>query len=73
MDSRTETIMKFSDALKIDTIGDVKYHKKVFGPHRCACGQPIKDGYLFINRQNHRECVIGKNCLSHIAWYLGWK
>jgi hypothetical protein len=73
MDNKTEAITKFLGALRIDLIRDVKYNGRVEGPHRCVCGQPIQRGYHFINTQNHLECVVGKNCLNYIAWYLNWK
>ena len=72
MNSKEETITKFLEALNIDTIGDVKYDEKLCGRLRCVCGQPIKNGYLFTNKRNHLQCVVGKNCLPHITWYLNW-
>ena len=72
MNSRKETVLKFSGALNIDMRKDVRYGGRVWGPHRCVCGQPIQYGYLFINKRNYRECVVGKNCLNHITWYLDW-
>ena len=72
MNSKEETITKFLGALHVDTIAEVKCIEKVRGRFWCVCGQPIKNGYLFTNKRNHLQCVVGKNCLPYIAWYLNW-
>ena len=70
MNSEIETTMKFLDRLQVDTIEEVKYEGDVLGPHKCVCGQPIKRGHLCVNTRNHRECVVGKNCLRYVKNYL---
>ena len=72
MNSKDETILKFLKKLNVDSIQDVKYLGKVYGQHRCVCGQPIKTSYIFINKRNNLKCMLGKNCINHIAWYLNW-
>ncbi len=72
MDHYTETISKFLSVLNVDSIKDVKYCKKFVCNARCVCGQVIKNGYLFRNKKNDIICVVGKNCLSYVACYLGW-
>ena len=72
MNSREESILKFLERLNVDSIQDVKYKRNIRGQYRCVCGQPIKNAYVFINKRNNLNCVIGKNCLKHIAWYLNW-
>ena len=68
-----ETVLKFSAALgKIDSIKDVRYKGKCYGYYVCVCGQKIKNGYLFENKQNNKVCIVGKKCLQYIADYLDW-
>lgn len=65
-------ISKFLEVLQVDTIREVKYKSSFLSSCHCVCGQPIKKGYLFENIRNNRKCVVGKNCLKHIASYLMW-
>ena len=72
MNSKDETIINFLERLNVDSIRDVRYKGKIYGLHKCVCGQPIKMAYIFTNKRNNLECIVSKNCLEHIAWYLNW-
>lgn len=70
-----ETVGKFLTALNTDSIKDIVYCKKIIYHSKCmkcVCGQPIKNCYLFRNKINGKQCVVGKNCLQHITAYLNW-
>ena len=67
-----ETIEKFLGALNVDLIRDVRYQGKCYGGYHCVCGQRIKNGYMFKNKKNNKGCIVGKKCLQHVAYYLGW-
>ena len=73
MNHYEETVLKFSTALgKIDSIKDVRYQGKYYGGYHCVCGQRIKNGYQFKNKKNNKRCIVGKQCLQHVAEYLCW-
>ena len=68
-----ETIEKFLSTLEVDSTNDVKYICKTNKTPYCICGQYIKKGYIFCNIKNNKVCVVGKNCLNYVAYYLNWK
>ena len=73
MNHYNETISKFLDAMRLDSINDVYFLGKCTKYQYCVCGQKIKKGYVLKNKQNNKLCVVGKKCLYYIAYYLGWK
>ena len=72
MNHYEETISKFLDTMNVDLRRDVRYLGRCYGIYHCVCGQRIKKGYIFENKKNSSSCVVGKNCLQHIAEYLDW-
>ena len=72
MNHYEETISKFLAAMNVDLRRDVCYTGRCYGSYQCVCGQRIKNGYLFRNKKNKKNCIVGKKCLQHIADYLDW-